>query len=201
MRRGALRRLISLSAALVLSSCTGGPDSAPAPGPVDFFREDVTLAVSRGRLLVRGVYDFRNETGDTVEMAIRYPFPVDDAHTFPDSVLVSETRGDSARPVSASPSAASVMWPMRFGPHETRRVTVEYGQDLHDNRAVYIVTTTAAWLRPIDRADFHIRIPEALEDVRISFAPDRVVDLGDTIVYHLRREAFLPESDLEITWR
>lgn len=186
---------------IALASCSSEPEAPHSTGPVHFCEEDVTVAPSVGRVRVAGLYSFRNETDRLVEMGIAYPFPVDECHAFPDSVSVTELRDGEPVTIAFSERPASVFWRMRFDGRETRRVRVEYSQALARNRAVYIVTTTAAWGRPIDVAEFHIEVPRGLRDVRLSFSPDTVEDRGDTIVYHLREEGFLPDSDIKIEWR
>lgn len=200
MGTDAATRIAILFVALGLASCAGPPESAPEPGPVHFFAEDVRVTVLPGRLLVRGLYAFRNESGETVAMGIRYPFPVDEAHAFPDTIHVSNASLDPTVPLSFTSSESSILWPMEFAPDEEQYVVVEYSQALSDRRATYIVTTTAAWARPIDVAEFRFRVPKNLGQVALSFTPDAVEDRGDTLVYRLSEERYLPETDLQIVW-
>lgn len=78
---------------------------------------------------------------------------------------------------------------------------VEYVQQISRNHAIYIVTTTSQWGEPIELAEFEFRVPRNLEDVELSFEPDRVEDRGDTVVYFMSRTDFMPRSDLEVRWK
>jgi hypothetical protein len=96
--------------------------------------------------------------------------------------------------------SAGVAWRLTFGPREEKAVRVEYVQGIRQRKAIYIVTTTKQWMRPIELAEFEFRVPAALEGVRLSFEPDRTEVLGDTVVYRLARTQFMPDSDLTVTW-
>ena len=94
----------------------------------------------------------------------------------------------------------SVMWNMRFAPEEEKLVRVEYVQQIDKPHAIYIVTTTSEWHRPIELAEFEFRIPREFEDVQFSFVPDVRVTAGDTIVCYMSRTNFMPDEDLVVTW-
>ncbi|MFH1865991.1 MAG: hypothetical protein ABIK85_08925, partial [Candidatus Eisenbacteria bacterium] len=76
-----------------------------------------------------------------------------------------------------------------------------YIQEIRRPRAVYIVTSTREWKRPIELAEFEFRIPAGLDSVSLSFEPDRRTVEGDTIVYYMRHTEFMPDADLVVTWK
>jgi hypothetical protein len=192
---------LAAAAALALPSCRSESPEPATGTPLHFFREHVTVEPSDGRVRVVGIYHFRNESDRPLETGIRYPFPVDRNHMNPFRVRVWEFVNDEPRPVGFVHGDMSVAWRMEFSPREERSVRVEYVQEIKRNRATYIVTTTQAWRRPIDLAEFEFRVPAHLEDVELSFEPDRADVEGDTIVYYMRAESFLPDADLTVTWR
>jgi hypothetical protein len=186
---------------LVLPSCRSG-EPEPATGvPLRFYREHVTVEPSDGRVRVVGVYYFRNESDEPLSTPIRYPFPVDRYQVMPFRIRVWEETGEDLRPLGFTREDASVRWRMQFAPRGERTVRVEYVQEIKKNRAVYIVTTTHEWGRPIELAEFEFRVPAHFEDVELSFEPDHTSVSGDTIVHYLRETDFLPDSDLTVTWR
>jgi hypothetical protein len=89
---------------------------------------------------------------------------------------------------------------MELEAREEKVVRVDYVQEILRPRAVYIVTTTREWRRPIELAEFEFRIPSALDSVHLSFEPDTRTVVGDTVVYYMRRTDFMPDEDLVVTW-
>lgn len=173
---------------------------ARPPSPVRFVREHVRVEPSERQTRVVGVYIFRNDSDAPSDVGMRYPFPIDRGHLYPTRIRVHEERGGVPEPMGFVREDAGIAWRMRFAPREERTVRVEYTQDIREKRAIYIVTTTRQWLRPIERAEFEFRVPAALKSVRLSFEPDRSEVVGDTIVYHMTRTEFMPERDLTVTW-
>lgn len=186
---------------VVLPSCrSAGPE--PAAGvPLRFYREHVTVEPSDGRVRVVGIYHFRNESDEPLATGIQYPFPVDRYQMMPFRIRVWEETQEGLDPLGFTRVDASVRWRMRFTPREERTVRVEYVQEIKRNRAVYIVTTTHEWGKPIELAEFEFRVPVHFEDVEFSFEPDHVSESGDTVVYYMSATDFLPDSDLTVTWR
>lgn len=177
------------------------PDAVPAElSPVRFCREYVRVEPSRGATRVSALYYFRNDSDRPVRQGIRYPFPVDRFHLYPKVVRVWEQTGDDLRPMGFVHSDRSVLWSMELDAREMKVVRVDYVQEIRRPRAVYIVTTTQGWKRPIELAEFEFRVPAALDSVALSFVPDRRTVVGDTIVYYVEYRDFMPDADLVVTW-
>lgn len=201
MTRSAAAAAAAVLGLAALVSCRGAEPTPAAAMPLRFHREYVTVEPSQGRTRVVGLYYFRNESDEPLVTAIRYPFPVDRNHVMPFRIRVWEQKGETLQPLGFVHTSSSVTWRMRFGPGEQKTVRVEYVQEIKRNHAIYIVTTTKEWGKPIELAEFEFRVPAHLEDVRLSFTPDRVEVSGDTVVYYVRKTDFLPDSDLTLTWR
>lgn len=179
---------------------SGAEGNPPTSGPIRFVREYVTVELSPDRIHVSGLYHFRNDSADSVEQGIEYPFPIDRSHPYPASVRVYDETGDEPRPMGFLHGRSSVRWLMHFGPREERLVRVHYWQDIFEPSATYIVSSTQKWERPIELAEFEFRVPAGLGETRMSFTPDRSDVSGDTLVYYMRREDFLPDEDFVVTW-
>jgi hypothetical protein len=194
--------MLALLLALGLTACareespTPEEDSADALSPVRFCREP-----SRGSTRVSALYYFRNDSDRPVKQGIRYPFPVDRFHLYPRVVRVWEKNGDDLRPMGFVHRDRCVLWTMELEAREEKVVRVDYIQEIRRPRAVYIVTSTREWKRPIELAEFEFRIPAGLDSVSLSFEPDRRTVEGDTIVYYMRHTEFMPDADLVVTWK
>lgn len=205
-----MRSLITITVllvALVMVGCAREENAAPEEGsdeplsPVRFYREYVTVEPSQGSTRVSALYYFRNDSDKRVRQGIQYPFPVDRFHLYPRVVRVWEKNGDDLRPMGFVHRDRHVLWRMDLEPREEVVVRVDYRQEIRRPRAVYIVTTTQEWKRPIEVAEFEFRIPAGLDSVRLSFEPDRREVEGDTIVYYVRYDDFMPDEDLTVTWK
>ena len=195
-----------LLAALALTGCAreenvAAEESGDEPlSPIRFYREYVTVEPSQGSTRVSALYYFRNDSDKRVRQGIHYPFPVDRFHLYPGVVRVWEKNGDDLRPMGFVHRERHVLWSMELEPREEVVVRVDYVQEIRRPRAIYIVTTTQEWKRPIELAEFEFRVPAGLDSVRLSFEPDRREVEGDTIVYYVRYHDFMPDEDLTVTW-
>lgn len=197
------RRIAALAAALAMAtalSCAEQEEAAAPPSPVRFVREHVRVEPSERQTRVVGIYSFRNDSDTPCDVGMRYPFPVDRGHLYPMRIRVHEERGGVPEPMGFVRESTGIAWRLRFAPREEKVVRVEYVQEIREKRAVYIVTTTKQWMRPIDLAEFEFRIPATLKGARLSFEPDRSEVVGDTTVYHVALREFMPESDLTVVW-
>jgi hypothetical protein len=196
------RRITTLAAVLVLAAAASCAKQEAGPqSPVTFVREHVRVEPSEGRTRVVGTYFFRNDSDAPCGVGMRYPFPIDRSHFYPTTIRVHEERDGVPEPMGYVREDTGIAWRLSFAPGEEKVVRVEYVQETREKRAVYIVTTTRQWRRPIDLAEFEFRVPAALEGVRLSFEPDRTEAVGDTVVYRMSVAQFMPESDLTVTWR
>jgi hypothetical protein len=203
MQRPAICVAASSFVLLALVGCAreASTPAAQQAGPIRFLREHVIVRPSEGRTAVTGLYYFRNESDDTTAAAMRYPFPIDRFHIGPLRVRVWEERNGSFEPIGFASGEYSMTWRMNFKPREEKIIRVEYVQEIKKHHALYIVTTTREWGRPLERAEFEFQVPRSLVDVEPSFEPTRVLERGDTVVYYLEKTEFMPEKDLSITWK
>ncbi len=204
-----MRAIHTLAIALLVVGLAGCADEKNAPeenasvalSPVRFNREYVTVAPSQGSTRVSALYYFRNDSDRCVKQGIRYPFPVDRFHLYPRIVRVWEKNGDDLRPMGFVHRDRYVLWNMELEPREEKVVRVDYVQEIRRPHAIYIVTTTKEWKRPIELAEFEFRIPAELDSVSLSFEPDTRTVVGDTIVYYMKQIDFMPDADLVVTWK
>jgi len=151
------------------------------------------MDVRPGTLEVRGMYYFTCTASDPLIAGIFYPFPVDSANLYPDSVEIPGYR------FTASDSGVSFR--MKFTPGAEDSFFAYYRQPLCAGSARYIVTSTRRWRRPIDLARFRVMVPASFQDVKLSFRPDSTVKSDSTTTYFFTRRRFYPDRDVIVTWR
>ena len=160
------------------------------------------MDVRPGTLEVRGMYHFQCSVKEPLVASMRYPFPLDSTHLYPDSMEIRQRafqRQDSG-----------VSFRMRFHPGAEDSFFVYYRQPLKTNSATYVVTTTRKWKRPIDLAQFRVTVPAGFKDVELTFKADSVVHCptgaagaksDSTVSYFFTRKKFFPDKDVTVTWR
>jgi hypothetical protein len=124
-------------------------------------------------------------------VVVSYPFPIDSANPFPDSIEIpgyTFKRNDTA-----------VTFVMHFRPGQEDSFFAYYRQRLRANAARYIVTSTRKWQRPIDRAQFCVTAPAGL-DVKLSYGPDSTVRRDSLVDYWYTSVKFWPDKDVVVTW-
>ncbi|MBN2542500.1 hypothetical protein JXI42_06505 [bacterium] len=66
-----------------------------------------------------------------------------------------------------------------------------------EKRFKYILTSIYSWRHPLDSVFVEITYPSDME-IAISYAPDSVSALGDSVIAHYKFYDFYPDYDLEI---
>ncbi|MGB9590240.1 MAG: hypothetical protein ACP5QG_03185 [candidate division WOR-3 bacterium] len=152
---------------------------------LDFYAERIKCAVSGDTLKVDATYYMRSAPGS--KFCLLYPLPQEGA----DFSLVStkncklEQRGE--------------MWVMcmEFGADSLLEIGVIYKQRFPNGMFRYITTTTQAWGKPLDWAEFSAETPWRAS---ISYPPDAgpTILANGNYLYRVRIEDFMPEEDFII---
>jgi hypothetical protein len=166
--------------------------------PVEFVRERIAIDIEPEWVTVTGKYEFRCHDRLGEQFRILYPFPVDEHHGFPEEITVSQPGGAAIscigdRKANAVRFAVNLLAKPEF--------TVVYRQRITAPAARYILTTTAAWQKPLERAVFIVSLPESLQPVSFSYEPDRVRRVNKRKIFEIERRNFLPDRDLSIVWK
>jgi hypothetical protein len=185
-------------AALAWLALAASANAARLPD-VRFAAEQVKLEIVPGELRVEGRYGF--VSADACTVAIHYPFPADPA-LGPPRLLAAECRRANAAPetLRVAETAIGWVWRLGFAARESCAVTVRYSQSLAAPRAVYVLTSTQAWGRPLDRARFEVSLPESLGPPRFSLPFRRAGCRDARCSWTCERRHFLPRRDLVVSW-
>ncbi len=170
--------------------------------PVDFFKEDITLAVSDSSARISGIYYFRHNTEHDTRMPVVFPFYVDSLNPYPDSIAAYMVNGaDTIRLDFRNQRERGAIW--LAIPLFSNNVTVwhlDYRQKIRDTRAVYILTSTAAWGKPLEDATYKFIVPLSFADVRTWPEADTVLAEGNFREYLAHRTNFMPGQNMEVKW-
>lgn len=172
-------------------------DSKPAPAPVEFIGEHVTIDVFRDSIAVTGIYRFRVNDNELKKIPILYPFPVDEHHEYPRHIEVRDGAGNQ---VTFMGNGASPAIHFLCELSEEPTFTVSYSQHITGPLARYILTTTATWGKPLQRAEFTVAMPEEFQSLSFSYEPDSEEIIHGRRTFSLVRQGFMPDRDMIITW-
>jgi hypothetical protein len=184
------------------------PETRTVPGtalrsfPLTFDAEIVRLLVEGDSLQVEGLYFLSCSQPGPEPLGLLYPYPADslmgEAHTTLLECRVAD--GDwQPLPIEEAPRIPAARWriPRDLGP--TLEVRTIYRQALNSHHARYIVTTTAAWGKPLQTARFEIHLPQEVRPTHFShpFTPAPEI-APNCFVYEAKN--FLPEQDIVVEW-
>ncbi len=162
------------------------------PTPIRFLSEEIKISIDSASVRINGVYIFQNIATQTKTALIYYPFPIDNYHTYPDSIstsIGSYTKSDSG-----------IYFPITFQAHSQETLYVFYRQSLTANQSRYILSTTQKWRYPLQKAIFTIDIDTTHPIKDISYQPQRTYIFNNRLYYYLEKRNFKPSTDLIIKW-
>jgi hypothetical protein len=193
-------RIVKLLIALIIFMSGACLAQESFRSTVDFFKEEITMVVEDSTASIWGLYYFRNNGDFTGEFPVQFPFYIDSLSLFPDTIKAY---------MIASGDTTS-LWFRRVKdtivlriPITNRGVTswhLDYKQRLRDTRAVYIITSTASWGKPLEDATYRFIALAKYDSVETWPEPDTVIARGDYKEYLTRKSEFMPEKNMEIKW-
>jgi hypothetical protein len=172
-------------------------EGAPTESEVVFKAETVKVFVADSVVRVEGTYIFTAMSSSSLVAGLFYPFPIDSAHNFPDSILVTSSR----HTLPFRKVENGIFFSIRLSADHLTTVEVYYDQSCLDNTACYILTSTAAWTTPLESANFEIYVPSDLDLFWIAYEVDNVEKDNDMVVHRFGRRDFMPDKDLCLRWR
>jgi len=161
---------------------------------VKFYKEIIEIECYENEHVVHGKYFFENLTDSYLTMTIKYPFPVDENHPFPHEIDVKNYfyRKDST----------SIYFIFKMLPYEKKFFEVIYKQKHFDNSVTYILTSTHAWGKAIEEAEYFITVPNSWKNLSLSYHPTKTVEQkNNKIQYYILKKDFFPENNLFISWK
>jgi len=198
-----MRRYIIIGASLVILAGGVMAQSYNNQPPVDFFQEEITLTVTDSAAFVTGVYHFRNNTNRDFDIPVAFPFYVDSLSTYPYAIeaYIERESGKQVLPHRRLTKfdGISLKIPLKAGQEMTWNL--DYAQKISSKRAVYIITSTAAWKKPLEQATYTFVAPADFADMTTWPTPDTsfVKNGIRSIISH--EQDFMPVKDMEILWK
>jgi hypothetical protein len=170
--------------------------------PLAFDAETVRLFVEGDSLRVEGLYQLSCRQSSPEPLSLLYPYPADSLMGGAHTTLLEcrAVNGDwQSLPFDETSRLPAARWriPRDLGP--TLEVRTVYRQALHSHHARYIVTTTAAWGRPLHTARFEIHLPAGVQPTFFSYPFTPAPEIGPNC-FTYEAKNFLPEKDVIVEW-
>jgi len=169
---------------------------------VRFDRERIEVQADRGRIYVRGLYHYSNTSRLPAVLTLRVPFPVDSDHPQPDwfTLCKSGEDGRAGEEIVPVVRGKDVSFRLTFRPYETKWILLEYSQPSHVPRGRYLLTTTRPWRRPIERADYVLRLPREFSLLSSNYPVRSEPAAGAWQAFTFSKTDFFPGQDWEFAW-
>ena len=93
-----------------------------------------------------------------------------------------------------------ILFPLLVQPREEAVYEVIYCQKTPRQKMEYILITTKAWKKPLNQAEFVIKLSTDLQLKYLSMPRDSVKVSSPSISYFITRQQFMPNSNLVVEW-
>ena len=166
--------------------------------PVTFNRERIEVSVINNLSWVKGTYHFVNHGPLDIRHSIYYPFSSANHQSKPLSISVNDLNNQTAIPFTEL--SGSALFSLLIPGNDEKIFQVVYCQAVPDSTFEYILTTTAAWHKPLEHAEYVVTLHNGYRLKSITLPYDYQSVRGDSISYFITRENFMPDTNLEIKW-
>ena len=124
---------------------------------IEFFQEEIEIVVGKEHCTVYGTYYFKNLNPEEINQMIYYPFFISDSLPYPDSIRVIDPIKNSN--IHYKKKNNGILLSIYMAGESLTVIKVIYIQKTAANYMEYILITTRKWGKPLEKADFIIKIP------------------------------------------
>ena len=165
---------------------------------IQFFREKIEVDVNGSFCQIKGIYYFKNSSNKEVSRTFYYPFVVNEKMLYPDSIIIKDLGND--RIINFSTSKSGIHFRAHLPAKSIIIYKIIYSQRTQAREIEYILTTTRKWGRPLEQAEFIVRIPKTFQLVSLTFPYNYRKNENDINLYYINKENFIPEQNLIVKW-
>lgn len=202
-----MTKMAIIPAILLVLACSSWGQTASSTGgrAFGFVGEEVALTVDDSTAQVSGTYFFQNYGGIDFRAPVFFPFYVDGHASYPDLIRAAcrigadTLRADLRYVESRRRGGISLSIPLRA--HQRTTWFLSYQQKITSKRAVYMITSTHAWKEPLREATYTFVFPDYFKSVETWPPPDTAYSLNGKTFYRCTKRDFMPDREMEITWK
>lgn len=165
---------------------------------IDFFSESLTFRLQDGSFEVEGLYYFRNNADTEISQNLFYPFP--NVKKYGKISFISISKAGDPSSLLRNQTEYGAVFNITLQAKEEAAYHIRYVQELASNEARYIITTTQAWKKPFETADYRLEFPLSMNLVKSSIEPDTTFQFSHLNIYQWNRKNFMPAVDFEFRY-
>jgi hypothetical protein len=124
-----------------------------------------------------------------------YPFPVDVLFGQVDSISIMDV-GRQEKLQLFNQSENGVFISFHADSLVETQLRISYWQKLLGNRAEYILITTQAWNKALEKVNYQLIVAPNIAVVAFSYQPDKSVKMGDETIFFWSKLNFMPEQNM-----
>ncbi len=167
---------------------------------VRFDRERIEVWALPGQIQVTGLYHYRNPLPVPTFITLGLPFPVDASHPTPTTFSITESDAGGAVGATVLPQVrrGDVRFRVVFRPAEEKWLRIDYVQGARAPGGTYLLLTTRAWGRPLDRGDYVLHLAPGSMLLASNYA---LAQLPASNTFGFAASNFFPDKDWTFRWR
>jgi len=170
--------------------------SLSAADDLTFKAEKINFRLERDCFYVGGTYYFENQTSEEINRLLFYPFPMDSTYATPDSLFAVNLTDN--RSVICSATEKGFSFTVNIETAGVDSIRLGYRQLIKGSKAEYILTSTASWKRPLEKAEYTLTIPAGLKIQNFSYLPDRMETKGEELIFFWEKTNFMPDQNFVV---
>jgi hypothetical protein len=165
-----------------------------AQNELEFVEEDITFEITDSIFKVKGIYYFHSSTESYYP--ISFPFPVESIYSKPFNISVKNLSSKNNINYEINKDTSSIFFrPMIKG---TTSLLISYSQELYSNIAKYVLLSTNAWDKPLEKANYKLVVEPNLKIEVFSYKPDNTIEVDNKKIYLWNKVNFRPRKDFKI---
>jgi hypothetical protein len=129
-----------------------------------------------------------------------YPFPQNTELGNVTSVVGSSVYPEKDPNVIKSFNQKAAHFRLKIHPYDTAVIHIIYKQEIKNNMAEYILTSTQAWNKPLEKADFTLKIPINIKIDSLSYNADSLCCFKDYFLYKWYFKDFMPDRNFYVSF-
>lgn len=164
---------------------------------IRFYKEDIVFQLTRDTFEVSGDYFFKNDTAADVNKSIFYPIYTDSLIATFESVFVYDNQLNQF--IKFTKNNAGIFFNITIPAYGSTKIKISYKQKHYGNYAIYILTSTKSWGKPLELANYSL-ISNNLKIKTFTLKPDKEINFSNKDIYIWSRKEFYPENDFLIEY-
>jgi hypothetical protein len=167
---------------------------------LQFFKEKLNFNITKTDFTVDGLYYFRNTTTDTIKQYLSYPFSQISGLEDVISVEANSVYPEMKAPALVNFDQKAARFRLKVLPFDTAVVRISYVQSIPNNKAEYILTSTKAWDKPLEKAYFTLKLPINHKVDSLSYDADSLLIRDGYLLYKFYFKDFMPKRNFYVSF-